>query len=99
MIKHFKSDDSSQSLLNEEAEKATFKVLNKLTENKNFFANDLNIQELCYLLVERIINISDIQNFYIQFITNIIRNKTSEIETLLKSIVSKIFHYSFKLNF
>ena len=55
MIKHFKSDDSSQSLLNEETEKATFKVLNKLTENKNFFANDLNIQELCYLLVERIV--------------------------------------------
>ena len=85
------NDVQSQTLLNEQTEKAAFKVLNKLTENNKLFAIDSNIKELCTLLVDKIRRNLDIQNVYIQFLTNIVRNNTSEVEKLLKSIVSKIF--------
>ena len=108
LIKHFTNtsqfdalnDVQSQTLLNEQTEKAAFKVLNKLTENNKLFAIDLNIKELCTLLVDKVRRNLDIQNVYIQFLTNIVRNNTSEVEKLLKSIVSTIFFIIFtrKLN-
>ena len=88
------NDVQSQTLLNEQTEKAAFKVLNKLTENNKLFAIDSNIKELCTVLVDKIRRNLDIQNVYIQFLTNILRNN-SEVEKLLKSIVSTIFFYYF----
>ena len=80
------------SLLNESSAKIAFNVLNKLTNDNKLFAVDLSVKQLCFHLVEKIRSQTDFQPAYLQFLSNILRNNSAEIEKILNSF-EKIRHF------
>jgi hypothetical protein len=73
------------SLLSSSSFKIAFNVLNKLTNGNKLFSIDLNVKELCLYLVDGVQSQAEYQSVYLQFLSNILRNNSDEIVTILKS--------------
>ena len=76
---------SQASLLNEMSAKVAFNVLNKLTNDNKLFSIDLIVRQLCLFLIERIRSQTEFPPAYLQFLSNILRNNSVEIEKMLNS--------------
>ena len=74
-----------ESLLNSSSFKIAFNVLNKLTNAHKLFKIDLIVKDLCYYLVEKFQAQLEYQPVYLQFLSNVLRNNSSEIERILKN--------------
>ncbi|CAF0703798.1 unnamed protein product, partial [Brachionus calyciflorus] len=79
------SASEQKPFLTEQYSKACLDVLNNLTFDNRLFTIDTYIKKLIFQLVERITR-SELRPNYFQFLSNILRNESSEVAKIFKSM-------------